>query len=303
MDKVVVFVCSDRLLRIKKVKEYLNKLQDVEVIEGEDDFDLLLQELDTNSFFSSKKVIYLESPTIINDFKEDDYKKIYQYLENPSDNILLISVDELKDNKITKALKNVAKIYKIDERNQKNIRKYIKDFFESASIKINEEDIDYIAMNSNVLTIDSELEKLYLYAISSGTILRRDLEELLVKNIDSKIYDLTSAILERDKNKIMKIYKDLLSNNEDSIRIMNNIAYKFEELLFVKDLLSKGYTNDDIASYFRVSSGRAYHMVKDSKRISVDTIKKNIQALSSLDYKIKSGLISPKIGLEMYLLD
>lgn len=303
MDKVVVFVCNDRLLRVKKVKEYINKLQDVEVIEGENDFDLLLQELDTNSFFSSKKVIYLESPVIINDFKEEDYKKFNQYLENPSDNILLISVDELKDNKITKALKNVAKIFKIDERNQKNIKKYIKDYFDSANIKISEENIDYIALNANILTIDSELEKLYLYALSSGTIIRSDLEELLVKNIDSKIYDLASAILERDKNKIMKVYRDLLTNNEDSIRIMNNITYKFEELLFVKDLLSKGYTNDDIASYFKVSSGRAYHMVKDSKRISIDTIKKNIQALSSLDYKIKSGLINPKIGLEMYLLD
>lgn len=303
MDKINVFVSNDESLRNKKVKDFLSQFPESEIINADDDINLILQELDTNSFFEDKKVIYVASPTFLTTFTEDEFKKINKYFENPGDNILVISVNELKDNKVTKALKNVAKIYSIEERTKKNLKKYIADYFSSLMIKIDEECIDYIVENALVETIDVELDKLSTYAMSSRILLKPDIEVLLVKNTDSKIYDLTSSIIERDKNKIMKIYNDLLNNNEDVFRIINSISYKFEELMQVKDLVSQGSTPDDVAKAFRVSPGRAYHMVKDSKRVTFENIRGNIIKLSNLDYQAKSGLINPKIGLEMYLLD
>lgn len=303
MDKIIVFVSTDKQLRKIELNKFLKSIKDCEIINTDDNIEAIINDLDTMSFFSSFKVIVSEEPLFLTQFTEEEYKKFKDYLDNPGDNYFIISVDELKDNKMVKALKNTAKIIEVEGRSSKNLKKYITEYFKSLNIRIKDECIDYIVTNAIVETIDQELEKLYTYAFSSGVLLMNDIEKLLIKNTDSKIYELTSAILERDKNKIMGLYNDLLKNGEDSIRIINSIAYKFEELLYVKDLLNSNYQTDDIAKYFRVSSGRAYHMVKDSKKVSYEILRKNISKLSDLDYKVKSGLINPKLGLEMYLLD
>lgn len=303
MDKIVVFVSLDKQLRKIELNKFLKSINDCEIINTDDDIITIINDLDTMSLFSSVKVIVSENPAYLNQFTDEEFKKFKEYLDNPSDNYFIISVCELKDNKMVKALKNTAKIIEIEERNSKNLKEYITKYFKDLNINIKDECIDYIMENAIVETIDQELEKLYTYAFSSGVLLINDIKMLLTKNTDSKIYELTSAILERDKNKIMGLYNELLKSSEDSIRIINSIAYKFEELLYVKDLVNNNYQAMDIAKYFRVSQGRAYHMIKDSKKVSYEALRKNISRLSDLDYKVKSGLINPKLGLEMYLLD
>lgn len=303
MEKISIYVSKDYFLKQQKIDEMLKEFKQDEIVIPEDDIDIILQELDTESFFEEKKVIFIKDPIFLTEYTDNQLSKVEKYLKSPGNNYLVISVSELKDNKMVKLFKNFAKIIQIEERTNKNLKQYIINYFKDLNIQVDQDDISYIVDNANIQTIDMELEKLYLFSISQGVLLRNDIKELLTKNTDSKIYDLTSAILLRDKNNVMKIYNELLDNNEDVIRIVNNISYKFEELMYVKTLLNEGYQQDDIASYFKVSSGRAYHMVKDSSKVSYESLKKNINQLSDLDYKIKGGLINPKIGLEMYLLD
>ena len=56
------------------------------------------------------------------------------------------------------------------------------------------------------------------------------------------------------------------------------------------------------AQIFDVKPGRAYYMVKACQTISLERIKRNINSLLDIDYRIKSGQLDKSIALELFLL-
>ena len=53
----------------------------------------------------------------------------------------------------------------------------------------------------------------------------------------------------------------------------------------------------------KVSPNRAYYMIKNVSEFPIDKIKKYLDALAVLDFKIKSGQVDKKIGFEEFLLN
>ena len=70
----------------------------------------------------------------------------------------------------------------------------------------------------------------------------------------------------------------------------------------VYHLAKGGADQQTIMDLFNVSSGKAYYMMKNAKQASLDDIKRNLDELMDLDYKIKAGLMDQYLGLELYLL-
>ena len=83
---------------------------------------------------------------------------------------------------------------------------------------------------------------------------------------------------------------------------MLNISYKVKEIITTKHLIEQGYNEKSIMDYFNVSKGRAYYMIKNANSLAMPELKKYYDTLADLDYKIKSGEIDPKLGLELWLL-
>ena len=84
--------------------------------------------------------------------------------------------------------------------------------------------------------------------------------------------------------------------------IVSLLINKFQELYNTYILSKANMSQADIANVFHVSSGRAYYMLKNVKKLSLDKIKQNLELLNDLDYNIKSGKLDQNIGLELYLL-
>ena len=65
--------------------------------------------------------------------------------------------------------------------------------------------------------------------------------------LDENVFDLTTAILSKDKQKMMSIYKDLMTLNEEPVKLIVLVANSMRLIYQVKLLDRKGYTDQEIA--------------------------------------------------------
>ena len=90
--------------------------------------------------------------------------------------------------------------------------------------------------------------------------------------------------------------------NEDPVRILSLIGRKLGQLEDTRALIQAGHDQRQVATALRMSHGQAYYMVKEAKSISSVDLEMWIDQVSNVDFKIKSGQIDKKIGVELFLI-
>lgn len=265
-------------------------------------FSSLIEELQTVPFLEDCKIIVINNPLFLE--ADSGYDDFIDYLKHPLDTTFLIinasNVKWVKSNKYIKALELYTKIINIKKCD--SLEDYAKDFLNESKVKITAPALEELLNRvSNINFLYSELNKLILYT-DYKEIGLDDVKLIVGKSLEDDIYELSNAYLQKNKKKTYEIYQNLLSHNEDSIRIMNTLINKFMEILNTKLLINQGSTKEEIGNYFNAKPGRVYHMMKNANAISLDVLSNTIDALSDLDYQIKSGQIDKNIGLEMFLL-
>ncbi|PKK95007.1 MAG: DNA polymerase III subunit delta, partial [Tenericutes bacterium HGW-Tenericutes-5] len=156
--------------------------------------------------------------------------------------------------------------------------------------------------NINMDNLNNELQKLIYFSYGMKEINADIVFQVVSREIEDNIFELVNAILEKNQEKIFKVYYDLVEHNVKSTQILSVISSKFLEILYTKSLLSIGYGKADIEKFFNYSSGRVYYMMKNASEVSYDALYENISNLEDLDYKIKSGKIDKDLGPQLYLL-
>lgn len=271
---------------------------------------LLLEELKTIPFLNDYKIVIVKHFETISNSKKIDpnlLESLYKILSHPFEETILFAIYETQPSATDKIFSTLKKnsVLKILEKMQiQDVASYIqqscaKDGY--AITKLATEDL-CSRCEGNIDKVEMELTKLKTYALDKMKIDENDVALLIPRDLEDNIYELVSAVLEKDRKKIMTIYKDLMILNEEETRIVNALLNKFNEMFDVRSLVDKNFSKDDIAAFYNVKPGRAYYMIKNAKESSLNDIKKNIKALADLDYQIKSGKIDKTIGLELYLL-
>ncbi|CCV64285.1 DNA polymerase III, delta subunit (HolA), fragment [Alteracholeplasma palmae J233] len=159
-----------------------------------------------------------------------------------------------------------------------------------------------IRVDYDLYALDLEINKLKLYSYDTKKITIELIKELVSKNLEDNIYELTKLVLEEKIEKAHEVFKDLMQTNEEPLRIINQLGQRVRELMYAKDLLNQHYNQEQIAQYFNYKKGRAYFLIKDAKVVKQEKLEYLLSSLSQLDFKIKSGNIDKKIGLELLIL-
>ncbi len=307
MDKNITITGKEAFLVRRKLNEILIELEttddDILTYDLEsDDLHEVIEELTTVPFFTDKKVIILNNPLFLE--KDNGYDYFIDYLKKPLETSYLIinasGIKWSKTNKYVKSLELYTKIYSIKEVD--DLKKYALDFLQENKCKIDKDALEeLLGRVKDINFLYQELTKLILYSDNKDITLK-DVQVLVSVSLEDNVFELVNAFLERDKKKTFCIYANLIKHNEDPLKIMNALIRKFLEIVNTKLLLKQKATKEEVASYFKVTSGRAYYMIKNANQITSDDLYKYINYLADLDFSIKSGRIDKNIGLELFLL-
>lgn len=309
LDTFIIKSKSNQVINKYDVDEFNVTVYDAE----ETNVKNAVNDAETIPFMSPKKIIIIKNCYFLTNVKikkeiNHDLDALSRYINKPVEETILIlnaPYDKLDERKaITKVVKNKANLVKCDPMKQVDLASWVRRQLGKNNIKIErpalEEFIKRVEHNTEVAV--TEMKKLILYAEDMNFIDLETIKKVITKNVEDNVYEITNNILENKQSKALEIYNDLVQHSEDPLRILGILVNKYREILHVKLLLQDDKDQAAIAKYYNCSSGRAYYMIKNAKSVNMSIVKKHLVKLEEIDYKIKTGQLDKKIGLELFIL-
>lgn len=267
----------------------------------------VLKELITVSFFSQTKMIIVENIDSFVRYDKEQLSPFIKYLEKPSDDVILIlSAQEIpKNHSLGDALSKYAFIETIKSLELSSLPIYIHKIFSKDEYKIDGRTIEALIerTGNDLFLIHQEIEKLKTFAYDKKVVVLEDVLLLVPRNLEDNIFAFSSAYLKGDVKNYMQIYDDLLGSKINSSTILNHLFTTVNLILQTKTLLDQGSNQEAVANYLKISTGRAYHLIREAKQQNQSKLEKLIKNLAKLDLEIKTGQKDEKLGFELLLLE
>ena len=260
-------------------------------------------DLDTYSLFNEKKVVLCKNSSFLSTIKAEidhNISLLEKYLNNPNpNNILIISVNK-SDGK-----KNIVKLIKdkciiIDS--NIDLFQYVKKY--TSNFSISDDTIRYLLINAgeDITHITNELDKLKELKDDDKEITKHDIDLVVIKKIDSNIFDLIDAIISKNKEKSLKIYQEMTNYGEDIFKIFVSLSNQIRLIYQVKVL--KSLDNESICTMLNLKNSKQvlalrYKIDKYTKNQLLDYLHK----LSLMDEELKMGKCIDKVVFPIFIAE
>ena len=238
--------------------------------------------------------------------KDQDYKCLINYINNPSEFTDLIFFLESKDvsakNEVYKAIKAKGKILAQEVLTEDMLKQMGMQLFQSKGSSISNDALNELVARcgEDVSKFTIEATKLSLY---KNDISLDDVKLLVAPKLEDNAFLISEALLRGKINKALKIYYDLRVNKFEPIVLISMIATQFRFLSQVSFLSNKGLTMNEIASELKTNTFRIKKNLESLMYLNKMNINNILDALHNLDVDIKSGKKDPYYGFELFLIN
>ena len=157
-------------------------------------------------------------------------------------------------------------------------------------------------MNDNDKII-TELEKLKAYKLEEKEITKDDIDLLVEKTISNNIFDLSDAIIKKDKRNSIEIYNNIINKGTDTASIIGLVGSTYILYLQCKILFKDGKNKDSIAEYLGIHPYRVSLALEQSTRYSREDLMNILKELFNLDYQFKIGNGSLEDNFKQFIIN
>lgn len=279
----------------------------------ESSVDAAIEDAETLPFLGEKKLVILHNPVFLTSLKgkervNHDLKRLEAYIENPAPFTVLVftgeyeKLDERK--KLVKLLKKNAEVLEAKPLDEKNLKKWVKDRAAYMNVMIAEEAIDLLLQltGNDLMIINEEISKLSLYAADSKLITEEAVEKLISRSLEQNIFTLVDKVVKRDIKEALRIYYDLLKQNEEPIKILAVLSGQFRLIYQVKEMTTRGYGQKQIAGMLKVHPYRVKLAAGQANSFSSEELIRIMDKLADSDLKLKSTGMDKKVIIELFLM-
>lgn len=274
--------------------------------------ELAIEDAETFPFLGEKKVIFLHNPIFLTAEKSKEkvdhhLSRFEAYLKEPAPyTVMVISapyekLDERK--KITKELKRTSEVVEAKKLAENDLKNWVKHRARSNGIEIEAEAIEQLLALSgtNMFMLSGELDKLALYAHEEKRISAELVDKLVARSLEQNIFTLIEKVVQRRLDEALRIYYDLLKQNEEPIKILALLAGQFRLIYQVKELSRRGYGQQQIAGYLKTHPFRVKLALGQASRFTDEELASLINLLAEADYQMKTGGMNKSLLIEMLL--
>ena len=294
---------------INKILEF-NSIDEINISEYNlevDNFKDILEDVETISMFGDKKCVIVSNSYIFtakNIKSDNEPELLLNYLKNINpDTILIFTTDSEKLDERKKIVKEIKKVGTVKEYNKSNdLTNIVRDMFKEYKIDNNVIRFFIDRCGNNLDILSKEVEKIKTYKDNDLIVTKDDIINLTTKNIDIDIFAFVDTIVNKNKEKALEIYNEMIINGEEPIKILVILANQFRIIYQAKELYKKGYSGNDIATQIGIHPYRIKLALEKAVNYDSKTLLNYLSKLADLDYDIKIGNIDASLGLELFIL-
>ncbi|MCH1625000.1 DNA polymerase III subunit delta [Fredinandcohnia quinoae] len=276
--------------------------------------EVAMEDAETLPFMGDKRIVILQNPYFLTAEKgkekvEHYIPKLEEYIKQPAPFTILVLIapyeklDERK--KIVKQLKANAEVLASNALSEKEISQWIKERVTSFDVMISDHAISELIQvaGTNLMIITKEIDKMCLYVGSKGNITEETVQLLVSRSLEQNIFALIDKVVNRKLNEALRIFYDLLQNNEEPIKILSLLATQFRLIYQAKELSRRGYGQQQIAGNIKVHPFRVKLALGQANLFSDIELLQIINSLAEADYEMKNGKKDKKLILELFIMN
>lgn len=271
-----------------------------------------LEDAETFPFMGEKRLVILQNPAFLTSEKtkgkvEHNLGKLEEYLSQPAPYSIVVfsapyeKLDERK--KITKELKRKAAVIEAKKLSEQELVSWVKERAALSGVEIDKDAIELLLSlaGTNLFMLTSEIDKLALYAGENRSINKEIVDRLTARSLEQNIFSLVDKVVRRNVEGALRIYYDLLKQNEEPIKILSVITGQFRLIYQVKELSRKGYGQQQIAGSLKIHPFRVKLAAGQAGSFSDEELMRIIKLLADTDYQMKTGGMRKEMLIEMIL--
>ncbi|WP_423407457.1 DNA polymerase III subunit delta [Heyndrickxia sp. MSNUG] len=271
-----------------------------------------LEDAETFPFMGEKRLVILQNPIFLTSEKskgkvEHNLGKLEEYLSQPAPYSIVVfsapyeKLDERK--KITKELKRKAAVIEAKKLTEQELVTWVNERATFSGVEIEKDAIELLLSlaGTNLFMLTSEIDKLALYAGESRSINKEIVDRLTARSLEQNIFTLVDKVVHRNVEGALRIYYDLLKQNEEPIKILSVITGQIRLIYQVKELSRKGYGQQQIAGTLKIHPFRVKLAAGQAGSFSDEELMRIIKLLADADYQMKTGGMRKEMLIEMIL--
>jgi len=265
------------------------------------DLDELIRMADTMPFFTEKRLILIEE----SGFFKSAADVLADYLPTMPETTCLLFVESQVDkrNRMYKRVKEIGYPAELARQNSAQLAKWAAGLLSKEGRRITGHTMELFLSKTgdDMENIRMELEKLIAYTMGREVITDEDVETICTVRVTNKVFDMVTAIVNRQTRKAIDLYDDLLTLKEPPMRILFLIARQFNQLLQVKELMGKGMDKAGIASRLKIQPFVVGKIMPQSKQFSREQILSYVTLCVEAEEAVKSGRLQDRLAVELLI--
>ncbi|MDR1754505.1 MAG: DNA polymerase III subunit delta [Eubacterium sp.] len=154
--------------------------------------------------------------------------------------------------------------------------------------------------------IGREMDKLCDYAGKGGTITKSDIDALVTKRLDTGIFELSAAIIEKNTAKAFNKLNELSLQGHQPVVILSALGMTFADYYRIILGTKKGFSTADIIRDFAYPANRAWAVSKSmnvANVLGLAKVRTALKALNSADKKLKSSPVDSEVALQNVIVE
>jgi DNA polymerase-3 subunit delta len=263
-----------------------------------------------NIFLPSKRKKKEDDETSENEDEKVSKKDevLLKYLESPNANTVLIftvygKVDVRK--KIGKIVKDRYTLIEIPEMKGDTLVNTAIKLLSNDGFKIDKDTALYIVNNclGNYDLVINEIEKIKLYYDKPIKLTIDNICEIVSKNIEDNNFKFIDTVMSRNIKESFRLLDDLMIQKVEPIMLLSMFAKEVRNMLIVKKMHKKLDAKSLVAMLGFKTEWQLDKIYRVMNNYTVGELESLLMFLCDVDLKIKTGRISNKLALEMFIME
>ena len=294
--------------------QYKKKLQDA-LISPEDTVNLnyyqgkgisvqeLIDQGETMPFFSERRLLVVED----SGFFKSASLELAEYLENiPETTYFLFVENEVdKRGRLYKTVKKYGSVIEFSRQTEDMLMRWILGILKKEQKNITRSTMELFLekTGTDMNQIGMELEKLLSYTMGREVITTEDVEAICTSQTVNKIFEMISAMAEKNQRKALDLYYDLLALKEAPMRILYLIARQFNQIMLISELNEQGLGREAIAEKLGIQSFIVRNGIRYARSFSSEQLRYAVEMAVQTETDVKTGKLDEKLAVELVIVE
>lgn len=257
---------------------------------------------ETMPFLSERRVFFINDSGL---FKAGG-EKMAEYLAAPSETAYFVFTESEVDkrSKIFKTLQANGCAVEFAIQDENTLKRWVGGILNKEGKQVTENTVQLLLTKTgtDMENIQMELEKLICYCMDKDVVTSEDVEAICTTRITNHIFDMINAIADRQTQKALQLYYDLLALKEPPMRILFLIARQCNMLLQAKELKARGFDNKAIGSKIGLAPFIAGKYVTQAARFKTSVLRKAVKQCVDAEEAVKTGRMNDMMSVELLIV-